>query len=58
MTMLKRIRAGVLRVAYFENGSSNGTPVILLHGFPYDVHAYDADIGINTISTLREGEQV
>lgn len=55
---MKRIRAGVLRVAYFENGSSNGTPVILLHGFRYDVHAYDADIGINTISTLREGEQV
>jgi pimeloyl-ACP methyl ester carboxylesterase len=40
--MLKRIQAGVLRVAYFENGPSNGTPVFLLHGFPYDVHAYDA----------------
>ena len=44
--MLKRIPAGVLRIAYFENGSSNGTPVILLHGFPYDVHAYDAVIPI------------
>jgi pimeloyl-ACP methyl ester carboxylesterase len=40
--MLKRIQTGVLRIAYFENGSSNGTPVFLLHGFPYDVHAYDA----------------
>jgi pimeloyl-ACP methyl ester carboxylesterase len=40
--MLKRIQAGVLRIAYFEKGSSNGTPVFLLHGFPYDVHAYDA----------------
>ncbi len=39
--MLKRTEAGVLSVAYFENGPSNGTPALLLHGFPYDVHAYD-----------------
>jgi pimeloyl-ACP methyl ester carboxylesterase len=39
--MLKYIQAGVLSVAYLEGGDSNGTPVILLHGFPYDVHAYD-----------------
>ena len=35
------INAGVLRVAYLEKGDSSGTPVILLHGFPYDIHAYD-----------------
>lgn len=40
--MLKRIQAGVLRIAYFDNGPSNGTIVLLLHGFPYDKHAYDA----------------
>ncbi len=40
--MLKQIKAGVLRIAYSDNGPSNGTPVVLLHGFPYDVHAYDA----------------
>ncbi|MGB3224024.1 MAG: alpha/beta hydrolase [Desulforhopalus sp.] len=39
--MLKSIQAGVLNVSYIESGSSNGTPIILLHGFPYDVHAYD-----------------
>ncbi|WP_319407479.1 alpha/beta hydrolase [uncultured Desulfosarcina sp.] len=39
--MLKQIQAGVLEVAYFEDGPSTGTPVVLLHGFPYDVHAYD-----------------
>jgi pimeloyl-ACP methyl ester carboxylesterase len=39
--MLKRIDAGVLNVAYEENGPANGTPVFLMHGFPYDVHAYD-----------------
>ena len=40
--MLKRVDAGVLRVAFEESGAANGTPVVLLHGFPYDVHAYDA----------------
>jgi pimeloyl-ACP methyl ester carboxylesterase len=38
---MRRIRAGVLDVAYLEVGPAEGAPVILLHGFPYDVHAYD-----------------
>jgi pimeloyl-ACP methyl ester carboxylesterase len=42
MTMLKQINAGVLSVAYAESGAVSDTTVILLHGFPYDVHAYDA----------------
>jgi pimeloyl-ACP methyl ester carboxylesterase len=42
--MLKRVAAGVLDVAYEESGATAGTPVVLLHGFPYDVHAYD-DVG-------------
>ncbi len=37
---LKHIDAGVLNVAYFEAGPGDGTPVLLMHGFPYDVHAY------------------
>jgi pimeloyl-ACP methyl ester carboxylesterase len=41
LIMLKSIQAGVLNVTYIESGPSNGTPIILLHGFPYDVHAYD-----------------
>lgn len=45
-TMLKQIQAGVLKVAYFDTGSSDGTPVFLLHGFPYDVHSYDAVIPV------------
>jgi pimeloyl-ACP methyl ester carboxylesterase len=40
---LKTIRAGVLDVAYYESGPADGTPVVLLHGFPYDIHAY-ADV--------------
>ena len=38
---MKRIQAGVLEIAYLESGSVGGPPVVLLHGFPYDVHSYD-----------------
>ncbi|MBM3550119.1 MAG: alpha/beta hydrolase [Alphaproteobacteria bacterium] len=39
--MLKHIAAGVLDIAYEESGPASGPPVILSHGFPYDVRAYD-----------------
>jgi pimeloyl-ACP methyl ester carboxylesterase len=37
---LKQIDAGVLNVGYAEVGPANGYPVILLHGWPYDIHSY------------------
>jgi pimeloyl-ACP methyl ester carboxylesterase len=37
---MKRIVAGVLDIAYLEAGPPDGAPVFLMHGFPYDVHAY------------------
>ena len=37
---LKQIDAGVLSVAYAELGPAGGAPVILLHGWPYDIHTY------------------
>lgn len=40
---LKQIRAGDLDIGYAEAGPSNGTPVLLLHGWPYDIHCY-ADV--------------
>jgi pimeloyl-ACP methyl ester carboxylesterase len=39
--MVQHIATGVLSLAYEENGAPDGTPVVLLHGFPYDIHAYD-----------------
>ena len=37
---LKQIDAGVLNVGYAEAGPANGPSVILLHGWPYDIHSY------------------
>lgn len=40
---LKSIDAGLVRVGYAELGPANGPVVILLHGWPYDIHSY-ADV--------------
>src|SRR5262245_43934156 len=37
---LKQIDAGVLNIGYAEAGPAGGPPVILLHGWPYDIHTY------------------
>src|SRR6266705_2968844 len=37
---LKQIDAGVLNVGYAEAGPSGGPVVVLLHGWPYDIHSY------------------
>ncbi|HJS87378.1 MAG TPA: alpha/beta fold hydrolase, partial [Acetobacteraceae bacterium] len=37
---LKQIDAGVLNVGYAETGPAGGPVVILLHGWPYDIHSY------------------
>ena len=37
---LKQIDAGVLNVGYAEAGPANGPPVILLHGWPYDIYSF------------------
>ena len=41
MQSLKTIHAGVLNIAYAELGPHDGLPVFLMHGFPYDIHAYE-----------------
>jgi pimeloyl-ACP methyl ester carboxylesterase len=37
---LRNVDAGVLNIAYYEAGPPDGPVVMLMHGFPYDIHAY------------------
>jgi pimeloyl-ACP methyl ester carboxylesterase len=37
---LKQVDAGVLNVGYVEVGPAGGRPALLLHGWPYDIHAF------------------
>ena len=38
---MKTVRTPMLEIAYEESGPTDGPPVVLLHGFPDDVRAYD-----------------
>ncbi|PVH98926.1 alpha/beta-hydrolase [Periconia macrospinosa] len=49
----KTIETTVLRVAYYEYGPQDGWAVILSHGFPYDIHAYDEVVPILEKSGAR-----
>ena len=37
---LKHVNAGVLSIAYAEVGPADGPPVLLFHGWPYDIHSF------------------
>ncbi|WP_250494954.1 alpha/beta hydrolase [Caballeronia sp. GAWG1-1] len=39
--MINRIETDLLDIAYEESGPTDGWPVVLLHGFPYDIHSFD-----------------
>jgi len=59
--MVKQVEAGALSVAYEEAGRTTGTPVLLLHGFPYDPRAFDdvvpllADAGCRVLVPYLRG---
>src|SRR5476649_2787944 len=38
---MKTARTQVLDIGYEERGPAGGRPVVLMHGFPDDIHAYD-----------------
>ena len=58
---LKQIHAGLLNVGYAEDGPADGTPVVLLHGWPYDIYSYVdvapllADAGYRVIMPYLRG---
>jgi pimeloyl-ACP methyl ester carboxylesterase len=51
---LKQIDAGVLSIGYADAGPPDGRPVLLLHGWPYDIHSF-ADV---TPALTGEGYRV
>jgi len=50
---VKQIRAGVLDIGYVDAGPADGAPVILLHGWPYDIHSYADVVPLLTASGYR-----
>lgn len=58
---MRTVKTDILEIAYFEHGHPDGWPVVLSHGFPYDIHAYDevaprlADAGARVIVPYLRG---
>ena len=50
---IKQIDAGLLNVGYTDSGPSSGPAVILLHGWPYDIHAFDDVVPLLTARGYR-----
>lgn len=44
--ILKQINAGVLNVGYAEAGPDKGPVILLLHGWPYDIHSFEKVVPI------------
>lgn len=61
LTPLRRMQTGILDVAYFEAGPTEGPTVLLLHGYPYDIHSYVevapwlADLGFRVVVPYLRG---
>ncbi|WP_456312465.1 alpha/beta fold hydrolase [Pseudomonas shirazensis] len=50
---LKQVKAGLLNVGYTEAGPATGKTVILLHGWPYDIHSYNEVVPILVAKGFR-----
>jgi pimeloyl-ACP methyl ester carboxylesterase len=58
---VRQIQAGVLDVGYVDAGPADGPAVVLLHGWPYDIHSYEevtprlAEVGYRVIVPYLRG---
>ena len=52
-TGIRQIRAGVLDVGYVDAGPRSGAPIVLFHGWPYDIHAFIDVVPILTAAGYR-----
>ena len=52
--MVRHVDAGVLSIGYDDHGPTDAPAVVLLHGFPYDAHAYDDVVPL----LVNEGQRV
>ncbi len=50
---VKQIDAGLLNVGYVDAGPADGPAVVLLHGWPYDIHSYEDVVPLLTASGYR-----
>ena len=50
---VKQIHAGVLDVGYVDAGAVTAPTVLLLHGWPYDIHSFDEVVPLLTVSGHR-----
>ena len=50
---LKSLKTDKLNISYFEIGNKNSIPVFLMHGFPYDIYAYNNVVEILKKNDLR-----
>jgi pimeloyl-ACP methyl ester carboxylesterase len=50
---LRQVDAGLLNVAYVEMGPANAPVVVLLHGWPYDIHSYEEVAPLLAAADLR-----
>lgn len=53
MNMIRHIATTRVSIAYEEHGPADGSPVVLLHGFPYSPRAYDAAASVLAARGLR-----
>jgi pimeloyl-ACP methyl ester carboxylesterase len=53
LAALAHVRTPVLDVAYQASGPAGGLPVLLLHGFPYDIRSFDAAVAILNAAGVR-----